>query len=280
VSNVGAHVAYSAWNLPPHRSFSEFVSNPPASNGGLGLRVRPSPEDIEALIAPFQNLPNNEKQTHFEMPASPDDAEIDVVLSMLAGESSDSTHAEPMAITAGQEFGKAVETRKPEGAHSKRPRQVSHPTAPVEEKKKKKRRLRRLSCLDQDAGPSAPARDEVPVEVLPEVDPNGCVLPEVNPNGCVLPEVDPNGCVLPKVDPDGCDRAPAVVCIFDEDQEEEVPLIRKNSRHYRGSEGGVIFLLQLCQLLLAFRNCQYRILIRPLRRSSLRICYRSQLLMT
>jgi hypothetical protein len=31
------------------------------------------------------------------------------------------------------------------------------------------------------------------------------------------------------------------VCIFDEDEEEEeeeVPLIRKNSLHYRGSEGG------------------------------------------
>jgi hypothetical protein len=50
------------------------------------------------------------------MPASPDDADIDVLLSMLAGESFDSTHAEPMAITAGQELDKAVETRKPEGA--------------------------------------------------------------------------------------------------------------------------------------------------------------------
>jgi hypothetical protein len=94
----------------------------------------------------------------------------------------------------------------------------------------------------------------------------------------VLPEVDPNGCVLPEVDPNGCDHAPAAVYIFDEDdEEEEVLLIRKNSRHYRGSEGGVIFLLQL---LSAFRDCQYRILIRPLRRSSLRICYQSQLLMT
>jgi hypothetical protein len=148
VSNVGAPIAYSAWNLPPHMSFSEFVSNPPASDGGLGLRVRPSPEDIEALIAPLRNLPNDEKQIHFEMLASSDDAEIDVVLSMLARESSDSTHAEPMAITARQEFDKAVETRKPEGARPKRPRQVSCPTAPVEEMKKKKRRLRRLSCLD------------------------------------------------------------------------------------------------------------------------------------
>jgi hypothetical protein len=90
---------------------------------------------------------------------------------------------------------------------------VSCPTAPVEEKKKK-RRLRRLSCLDQGAGPSALIRDEVPAEVLLEVDAKGC------------------------------DRAPAAVYIFDEDdEEEEVPLIRKNSRHYRGSEGGVKFLV-------------------------------------
>ena len=47
VSNVGAPVAYSAWNLPPHRSFFNFVSNPPASDSGLSHRVRPSPEDIE-----------------------------------------------------------------------------------------------------------------------------------------------------------------------------------------------------------------------------------------
>jgi hypothetical protein len=39
VSNVGAPVAYFVWNLPPYRPFSEFVSNPPASDGGLGLRV-------------------------------------------------------------------------------------------------------------------------------------------------------------------------------------------------------------------------------------------------
>jgi hypothetical protein len=82
------------------------------------------------------------------MPTSPYDAEIDVVLSMLAIESSDSTHAEPMTITVGQELNKIVETRKREGTRPKHPRQVSRSTAPVEEKKKKKRRLRRLSCLD------------------------------------------------------------------------------------------------------------------------------------
>jgi hypothetical protein len=36
------------------------------------------------------------------MPASTDDAEIDVVLNLLAGESSDSTHTEPMAIQLGK----------------------------------------------------------------------------------------------------------------------------------------------------------------------------------
>jgi hypothetical protein len=107
------------------------VSNPPASDGSLGLRVRPSPKEIAALVAPLRDLPNDERQIHFEMSTSPDDAKIDVVLSMLAGESSDSTHAESMAITAGQELNKTVETQKPEGARPKRSRQVSRPTAPV-----------------------------------------------------------------------------------------------------------------------------------------------------
>jgi hypothetical protein len=173
VSNVGALVAYSAWNLPPLRPFSEFVCNPPARDSSLGLRVRPSSKDIEALIAPLRSLPEDEKQTHFKMSASIDDAEIDVVLSLLAGESSDSTHTEPMAITAGQELGEEVETRKLEGARPKRPRRVSRPTAPVKEKRKK-RRLRRLSCLDQGAGPSASVPDDVPAEALPEVDAKGC----------------------------------------------------------------------------------------------------------
>jgi hypothetical protein len=286
VSNVGAPVAYSAWNLPPSRSFFNFVSNPPASDSGMGLRVRPSPEDIEALVAPLHDLPNDERQVHFLVPASPDDEEIDDILNMLAGESSDSAHAKLMVVTVVQELNKTVDTRKPEGIRPKRPRPVSYPTAHVEEKKKKKRRLRRLSCLDQDASPSAPVCEEVPAEVLNEVDPNGgvpveadpngcdraptdsngCDLVEADPNGCNrapaepngcdLVEADPNGCNCAEAEPNGCDRAPAIVRIFDEDkeEEEEVLLIRKNSRRYRGSRGIVIFLLQLCLCLLALKN--------------------------
>jgi hypothetical protein len=143
------------------------------------------------------------------MPANADDVEIDAVLSLLAGESSDSTRTEPMTITTGQEFGEEVETWKPEGARPKRSRRAKRPTTPIKEKKKK-RRLRRLSCLGQDAGPSVPVPDDILTETVPEVDAKGCV------------------------------HAQAVVCLFDEDEEEEeeVPLIHKNSRYYRGSEWG------------------------------------------
>jgi hypothetical protein len=210
VSNAGAPVAYSAWNLPPHRSFFEFVSNPPTRDGVLGLRVWPSSEDIEALIAPLRSLLENERQTHFEIPTSTDDAEMDAILSFLAGESFDYALAVPMVITDGQELGEVVKARKPEGVRSKRPRRVSWQTAPVEENRKK-RRLRWLSSLDQGANPSTPVPDEILAKTLP------------------------------KVDAKGCDRALATAFIFDEgeeEEEEEVPLIRKNSRHYRGSEGG------------------------------------------
>jgi hypothetical protein len=76
VSNIGAPVVYSAWNLPPSKSFFDFVSNPPASDSGLGLRVRPSLEEVEVLVASLGDLPNDERQVHFEMPMSLGDAEI------------------------------------------------------------------------------------------------------------------------------------------------------------------------------------------------------------
>jgi hypothetical protein len=104
--------------------------------------------------------------------------------------------------------------------------------SPAEGKKKKKRRLRRVSCLDQDADPSAPAAEEVPVPVFAEADPNGCDLDDADPNGCNLDDADPNGCDPAKADPNGC-----TVRIVDEDEEEEeeIPLVRKNSRRYIAS---------------------------------------------
>jgi hypothetical protein len=248
VSNIGAPIAYSAWNLPASKSFFNFVSNPPADDSGLGLRVRPSPEHIEVLVASLGDLPNDEKQVHFEMPTSPGDAEISAMLDMLAGDSSDSVPAGTMAVATIPELEKIVDTRRPKGTRLKRLCQVSHPTAPAEGKKKKKRRLRRVSCLDQDAGPSAPATEEVPVELFTGADPNGCDPADAEPNGCDPTDADNNGCDPARAEPNGCDPARAnpnwcdpvsfIVRIVDEDEEEEeeVPLIRKNSVTPRGPQ--------------------------------------------
>jgi hypothetical protein len=116
-----------------------------------------------------------------------------------------------------------------------------------------------VSCLDQDAGPSAPATEEVPMELFTgadpngcdpaDADPNGCDLDDANPNGCDPTKADPNGCDPTRADPNGCDPARAdpngcdptradpnggIVRIVDEDkeEEEEIPLIRNNSRRY------------------------------------------------
>jgi hypothetical protein len=203
VSNIGAPVAYSAWNLPASMSFFNFVSNPPAGDSGLGLRVRPSPKDIEVLVASLGDLPNDERQGHFEMPTSPSDAEISAMLDMLAGDSSDSVPSETMSLATIPELEKIVDIRRPEGTRPKRLRQVSHPTAPAEGKKK--RRLRRVSCLDQDVGSSAPAAKEVPVELFTGADPNGCDPADADPNGCDPVDADPNGCDPADADPNGCD---------------------------------------------------------------------------
>jgi hypothetical protein len=58
--------------------------------------------------------------------------------------------------------------------------------------------------LDQDAGPSAPADEEVPVPVFAEADLNGCDPTDADPNGCDLDDADPNGCNPAKADPNGC----------------------------------------------------------------------------
>jgi hypothetical protein len=79
-----------------------------------------------------------------------------------------------------------------------------------------------VSCLNQDAGPSAPVAKEVPVETFTIAEPNGCDPADADPNGCDLDDAEPNGCNPAKADPHGC-----VVRIIDEDEEEEeeIPLI-------------------------------------------------------
>jgi hypothetical protein len=240
VSNVGAPVAYSAWNLPPFKAFISFVSNPPTGDSGLGLRVRPSPEEVEALVASLGEIPDDEKQVHFEVPLNPSDAEISAMLDMLAEDSSDAAPAKTLVVAPIPESGKALDTQRSDSIRPKRPRRTNPPTSPAEgkKKKKKKRRLRRVSCLNQDASPSAPVAEAVSFPVFAEADPNGCDPTNAEPNGCDLDYVEPNGCNPAKVEPNGC-----TVRIIDEDEEEEeeIPLIRKNSWRYiaSGESSGV-----------------------------------------
>jgi hypothetical protein len=238
VSNIGAPVAYSAWSLHPSKAFINFVSNPPLGDSGLGLRVRPSPEEVEALVISLGEIPDDERQVHFEMPLNPSDIEISAMLDMLAEDSSDSVPVETLAVAPIPESGKTLDIQRSDSIRPKRPRRINHPTSPTEGKKKKKRRLRRVSCLNQDAGPSAPATGEVLVPIFIETEPNGCDPTDADPNGCGLDDADPNGCNPVRADPNGC-----TVRIIDEDEEEEeeIPLIRKNSRRYiaSGESSGV-----------------------------------------
>jgi hypothetical protein len=120
VSNIGAHVAYSAWNLPPSKAFISFVSNPPAGDSGLGLRVRPSPEEVEALVVSLGEILDDERQVHFEMPLNPSDAEISAMLDMLAEDSSDSVHAKTLAVAPIPESGTTLDIQRSDSICPKR----------------------------------------------------------------------------------------------------------------------------------------------------------------
>jgi hypothetical protein len=60
--------------------------------------VRPSLEEVEVLVASLGDLPNDERQVHFEMPMSPGDAEISAMLDMLDEDSSNSVPTETIAV--------------------------------------------------------------------------------------------------------------------------------------------------------------------------------------
>ncbi len=190
--------------------------------------MRPSLEEVEALVVSLGEIPNDERQVHFEMHINPSDAEISAMLDMLAEDSSDSAPAETLAVALIPESGKTLDIQRSDSIRPKRPHRINHPTSPAEGKKKKKRRLRRVSCLNQDAGPSAPATEEVPVLVFAEADPNGCDPTDAEPNGCDLDDAEPNGCTVRIVDED-------------EEREDEIPLVRKNNRRYivSGESSGV-----------------------------------------
>jgi hypothetical protein len=173
ISNAGAPLSYSVWNLPPQSPFSEFVSNPPVQVSNLGHRVRPSLEDIEAFIAPYWNLPEEERQTHFQMQTIASEAKVNSVLSMLAGESSDSVHTESVSAATGHGFGEDEGVHSLGSARRKRLRRTSHPAAPAERKKRKKR-LWWSSGLELGADPTTSVLSDGSVSANLEDDIENC----------------------------------------------------------------------------------------------------------
>jgi hypothetical protein len=57
--------------------------------------------------------------------------------------------------------------------------------------------------LNQDAGPSAPAAEEVPVPIFTGADPNGCDSTDADPNGVTRLMLNPMGVIRPKLIPMG-----------------------------------------------------------------------------
>jgi hypothetical protein len=205
------------------------VSNTPVADGGSSLRVRPSAEEVSALVASLGEIPDDERQVHFEVPLDPSDAEISAMLDMLAEDSSDAAPAGTLVVAPLPEAGTTLDIQRPVSVRPKRPCRANQLDSPADEQKKKKRRLRRVSSLDRDVGPSVPAAEEVPVPEFTDADPNGCAPSAADPNGGAPSTADPNG---------------GVVCVADEndgEEEDEVPLTRKNSRQYvaSGESSGV-----------------------------------------
>jgi hypothetical protein len=173
------------------------------------------------------------------VPLDPSDAEISAMLDLLAEDSSDVAPAGTLVVAPPPETDITLDIQKPVSARPRRPSRAHQLDPPADEQKKKKRRLWQVSSLDRDAGPSAPAAEEVPTPELTDADLNEGAPPAADPNGSTPPAADPNGCAPPAADPNGC-----VVCVADEDdgeEEDEVPLTRKNSRQYvaSGESSGV-----------------------------------------
>ena len=64
--------------------------------------MRPSSDEIEALITAHKGFPEEERQTHFRMQYVADDGEVNAVLIVLVGESSGSARAESADAVIGR----------------------------------------------------------------------------------------------------------------------------------------------------------------------------------
>jgi hypothetical protein len=181
------------------------------------------------LVASLGEIPDDERQVRFEVPLNPSDAEISAMLDLLAEDSSDAAPARTSVVAPLPEAGTTLDVQKSASTRPRRPCRASQPDPSADEQKKKKRRLRRVSSLDRDVGTSVPAAEEVHVTEFIDADPNGCARSAADPNVGAPSVADPNGC------------AACVANEDDKEEEDEVPLTRKNSRQFiaSGESSGV-----------------------------------------
>jgi hypothetical protein len=160
------------------------------------------------LVASLGAIPDDERQVYFEVPLNPSDADINDMLDLLAEDSFDVAPDGTLAVVPLPEIDTTLDVPKPVSTRPRRPSRTSQPEPSADEQKKKRRRLRRVSSFDEDAGTSVPVAEEVTATEPTDVEPNGCTQTATEPNGC----------------------AACVVTVEDEEEEDEVPLTRKNSQ--------------------------------------------------
>jgi hypothetical protein len=181
------------------------------------------------LVALLGEILDDERQVHFEVPLNPSDAEISAMLDLLAEDSSDAAPAGTLVVAPLPEANTTLDVQKPVSTRPRRPCRTNQPDPSADEQKKKRRRLRRVSSFDQDAGTSVPTTEEVPATGFTDADPNGCTQSAVDPNVGAPSVADPNG------------GAACAANVDDEEEENEIPLTRKNSRQFiaSGESSGV-----------------------------------------
>lgn len=121
-------------------SFTVFVCNPPILEEGSSSshRLWFSSDEIEAIVATHQDMPEEDKQTHILIQQPTGDSEIEGVLGMLAEESSKLARlklgcgAPKQSSTSGKRVDNLA------SPWSKRPGQSDAPTDVLEVKKKRK----------------------------------------------------------------------------------------------------------------------------------------------
>jgi hypothetical protein len=149
------------------------VTNPPIQDGSLGHRVRPSSYEIEALITTHKGFPEEERQTHFQMQSVADDAEVNVVLNVLAGESSRSARADSVDAIIERVCDGEKRICSPGSARCKWTHRVSSPAMSIGTKRRK-RKLRHSSGLELEADSTTPNLGDGATNVDLEDDVESC----------------------------------------------------------------------------------------------------------